>query len=596
MEKGVLTKNWVQKVVGCFALLLCLSALMPAANSAMVREKIGPRLAARMKSMNPDERLAVIVYFADKALDGSQTLSAILSERTRQLSPRALRRRAKVGVYGATHHDLAVDSTYLEEITRLGCKLRHSLNWFNAASFEMTREQIEACAALGFVDRVDLLKSRRRPILPLIEDSGSRPPAMSPSKSLLNYGPSFRQNQMINSVVCHDSGYTGAGVLVAMFDNGFRKSHQAFDAIRSSGRLVDEWDFVANRDTVDWAGHGTGTWSLAGGYAPGQLIGPAYGAMWAIYHTEDNYQEMPIEEDHWAAALQRSDSIGADVVSSSLGYRDFDDPLLSYTYEDLDGNTAISTLAARHAASLGMVVCNAMANSGPDMGSLAAPADADSIISVGATDSLGTIADYSSRGPTYDGRPKPEVCAQGSATWWAYWNDINTYGRATGTSCATPLVAGACALVLEAHPEWSPLKVREALMMTASRASNPDSTTYGWGVIDVWAAIHYDQSGVVGWPSQRPSGEMAPVCRPNPFREATTLRFQLPKSGLAKVSVYDAAGRLVFTKRFDRLLRGIHEWQWRGLDSSGERVPSGVYLLKVDGPGGGGTARVLLVR
>lgn len=538
----------------------------------------------------------MLVYFTDKALDGEEDLSTAISQRTRQLSPRALKRRAKMGLSAATYQDLAVPTEYLAVVQRLGGRLRHALNWLNAASFEMTRGQIEACAALGFVDRVDLLRSRRRPELPLPEDSGSRPPAVPQGRSLLNYGPSFRQNQMINAVVCHDSGYTGAGVLVAMFDNGFRKSHQAFESIRSSGRLVDEWDFCYGSDTTEWAGHGTGTWSLAGGYAPGQLIGPAFGAMWAIYHTEDNYQEMPVEEDHWAAALQRADSIGADIVSSSLGYREFDDPSLSYTYQDMDGNTAISTLAARHAASLGMVVCNAMANAGPEIGSLAAPADADSIISVGATDSFGVIASYSSRGPTYDGRPKPEVCAQGSSTWWANWNTTSSYGRATGTSCATPLVAGACALVLEAHPEWTPMQLREALMMTGSRAAAPDSSSYGWGVIDAWAAIHYDQSGVAGGPVPAAAKGSYPFCRPSPFREATTLSFNLSCAGPAAVSVYDVVGRLVWSRSLGRLSKGTHLVAWPGEDASGTKVPSGVYLLRVDGLGQGGTARAVLAR
>lgn len=572
-----------------------LAVLSSGAALAWPKGKITKALDVRMQSLRTEERVPVLIYFSDKAL-GEEGLSSAISERTRQLSPRSLKRRAKMGLYQATYQDLAVSPEYLAVVKKLGAKLRHALNWFNAASFEMTREQIEACASLVFVDRIDLLRSRRRSVRPPTEKSETISPAVAQSKSLLNYGPSLRQNQLINTVTCHDSGYSGAGVLVAMFDNGFRKSHQAFDAIRSSGRLVDEWDFVTNHDTVDWDGHGTGTWSLAGGYVPGQLVGPAYGALWAIYHTEDMSQEMPIEEDHWAAALQRADSIGADIVSSSLAYRDFDNPALSYSYEDLDGNTAISTLAARHAASLGIVVCNAMANSGPDIGSLAAPADADSIISVGATDSFGIIASYSSRGPTYDGRPKPEVCAQGSATWWASWYTASSYSRATGTSCATPQVAGACALVLEAHPEWTPLAVREALMMTASRAATPDSTTYGWGVINAWAAIHYDQSGVTGGQVQAEAIGMYPFCRPSPFRNTTTLCFNLACAGPTAVSVYDAAGRLVWKKSLGMLPQGSHQVIWKGEDLSGGKTPAGVYLFRIETCGQTGTARALQIR
>lgn len=550
-----------------------------------------------MASLKSEERLPVLVYFTDKGLHGAKDISLAIAQRTQQLSPRALRRRAKMGISKADYLDLPVFAYYVETIQSHGAQLRHILNWFNAASFEMTKAQVEECAWLGFVDRIEPLPIRKR-TPPPDEGRPTQNTARSvPAKSLLDYGPSYQQNQMINAVVCHDSGYTGAGVLVAMFDNGFRKGHQAFDAIRSTGRLEDEWDFVNNSDTVEWSGHGTGTWSLAGGYHPGQLIGPAHGAMWAIYHTEDNNQEMPIEEDHWAAALQRADSIGADIVSSSLAYRDFDDPSLSYSYEDLDGNTAISTLAARHAASLGMIVCNAMANSGPDIGSLAAPADADSIVSVGATDSFGNLADYSSRGPTYDGRPKPEVCAQGSQTWWASWNSTTSYSRATGTSCATPLVAGACALVLQAHPEWTPLEVREALMMTASRAAAPDSSSYGWGVIDAWAAIHYGQSGVtLGRHIKTRDKGLRPTCRPNPVRSLATVSFEMPRPGPARLAIYDAAGRLVFDRWADCLSSGANSFPWDGRGHSGRKVPGGVYFFMISGAGQSAVAKATVVR
>lgn len=567
------------------------------ASGAAAQGKIARGLAARMEASGPGERLAVIVYFTDKGSAAEEGLTTALKERTRRLSARSVKRRAKMGLGGATFQDLAVSPAYVDYITKLGARHRRSLNWFNASSFEMTKDQITACASLGFVDRIELLRARRRSDITVPRQGDDIPHEPGSGKSLLNYGPSYRQNQMINAVACHDSGLSGAGVLVAMFDNGFRKSHQAFEAIRASGRLVDERDFCNDNDTTEWAGHGTGTWSLAGGCVPGQLIGPAYGADWAIYHTEDNYQEMPIEEDHWAAALQRADSIGADVVSSSLAYRDFDDPNLSYVYQDLDGNTAISTLAAKHAAWLGIVVCNAMANSGPSIGSLAAPADADSILSVGATDSLGFLASYSSRGPTYDGRPKPEVCAQGSQTWWASWNTSSSYSRASGTSCATPLVAGACALVLEAHPEWTPMQVREALMMTADRAASPDSNSYGWGVIDAWAAVHYDQSGVAtGGRGSGQAGRLKPACFPNPIASRARIVFYAAGPGPATIGIYDMAGRLVYRKRAERLGLGVNSFEWDGRRVSGQAAAPGVYFFRVEAGGQSGVARAVLAR
>ncbi len=568
-------------------------------SSINAQPPISGRLASALENTKADTSLVVLVFFYDKGLFTKDELKSALDRRGRQFSPRALKRRAKMGRQEMSFEDLPVHADYIDQIADLGAKHRQSLNWFNAASFEMTESQVRLCQNLSFVKNIDRLPAHSKRVLPEFENADLKTPDTgSPKAHLLNYGPSFTQDSLINAVVCHDSGYSGSGVLVAMLDNGFRKGHQAFDSILVGGRLVDEWDFCTDLPLVDSASHGTGTWSAAGGYVPGKLIGPAYKASWAIYHTEDNYQEMPVEEDYWAAALQRADSIGAEVVSSSLAYRDFDSSQYSYSYQDLDGNTAISSLAARHAASLGIIVCNAMANSGPSLGSLAAPADADSILSVGNVDSFGIINPSSSRGPTYDGRPKPEVCAQGTNIYWASWSTVSSYTHyATGTSCATPLVAGACALILEAHPDWTPLQVREALMMTASKSINPDSTTYGWGIIDTWAAMHYSPSGTtVKKPVPTVGPGLALSCRPNPARTEALINFTMPKAGRAKMSVYDIIGRLVYQTATIYAAPGINHFSWNGYDRSGLPLGNGVYFCLVTGGNQTGLIKVTFIR
>jgi serine protease AprX len=229
---------------------------------------------------------------------------------------------------------------------------------------------------------------------------------------------------------------------------------------------------------------------VAAGEAYGHVYGPAYEANIILCKTEDLRSETQVEEDNWVAALEFADSIGTDVITTSLGYMTFDTGV-SYTYADMDGQTATISIAAGTCDGLGIVMCNSMGNSGPSAGSLTAPADAFNILAVGNVQLSGTIAASSSRGPSYDGRTKPEVCALGTSVACASPGGDSSYTSASGTSLSTPLIAGAACLVIQAHPNWTPSEVREALKMTADRAATPDNT-YGWGVINVMAAIAWN--------------------------------------------------------------------------------------------------------
>jgi len=541
---------------------------------------IAPRLEATLVGVSSNEQIPVMVYFTDKGIRTQEDFNRAAAKRKAQFTEHALWRRAKVGRAEMDFIDLPVSREHIQRIEALGVRLRVPLNWFNAATFEMTREKVGQVSNLPFVRKMDLVISFRRPLEPevLEPELGS----VSPPNEIcaLNYGPSYWQVRQINVPICHDSGYSGRGVIVAMFDAGFG-DHACFDSIRNSGRLIDQHDFYTNRDTTDWYSHGRGTWSEAGGFYSTRLIGPGYGATWAIYRTEVASFERNVEEDYWAAALQRSDTLGVEVVSSSLGYFDFDSGQHSYTYQDMNGNTAICSRAAKHAANLGIIVCNAMGNSGPSAGSITAPADADSILSIGAVDSVGTIASFSSRGPTYDGRMKPEVCAKGVSDYWASSSSRTAFGTASGTSCSTPLVGGSCAIVLQAHPTWTPMQVRRALMMTASRHTNPDNN-YGWGIIDVWAAIHYNPSAVeddhirVG----KDRGLLL-ESQPNPTTGAATLSFSLAHAGEVSLAIYDASGRRIRALLSGPRGPGTYAARWDGRDEKGIEVPSGIYFYKL---------------
>jgi hypothetical protein len=278
---------------------------------------------------------------------------------------------------------------------------------------------------------------------------------------------------------------SGKGILITILDTGFWLHHPAFDYILNSGRLIATHDFINNDDNVEdqndqQRGHGTAVWSAVGGFVSDTLVGCAYGAQFALAKTEIVSQEIQIEEDNWVAGVEWADSIGADVVSSSLGYNDW------YTYKDMDGKTAKCTIAADLAVSKGIVVVNAAGNERncsfpPCWNYVIAPADGDSVIAVGAVDLQGNIASFSSMGPTYDGSIKPDVDACGVSTYCA--SAYGGYTRASGTSLSTPLVAGVCALFLEIHPQWKPYDVINALHSTSSQADHPD-TLMGYGIVN----------------------------------------------------------------------------------------------------------------
>lgn len=453
----------------------------------------------------------VWVLFKDKNVASGPQSRAALEEKDQWISQRAHGRRSLRGsheIVGAPWDtDLQVSPDYVQAVLATGARKRHVSRWLNALTVEATQDQVARIALLPFVREVhDARRSTR----------GHEPPPdwvqAAPREMLhltaINYGPSFGQLQQSAVPAAHASGYNGTGVVVGLLDTGFYKTHECL----SSRALFMEHDFVFNDGDVqrdltnpqDYSdAHGTSTWSVLGGFREGTMIGVAFNATFVLGKTEDLRSETPVEEDNWVAAIEWMEANGVDVVSSSLAYLTFDGGG-GYSFSDLDGLTAKTTLAADMASSLGVVVCNAIGNGGPGLGTLAVPADAFGVVSCGAVNSAGNAATFSSRGPTADGRIKPEACARGEDCRIATNTGPTAYTIGNGTSYACPIVAGVAALVVQAHPTWSPATIREALMQTASNHAALDNAL-GWGIVNTVAAINYTPaSSVDEWQLYQP--------------------------------------------------------------------------------------------
>lgn len=480
----------------------------------------------------------------------------------------------------------------LNAISRNVLKIRHYSKMLTAVSATITREQCEEILELNFVEKILPVATLRR-IAPEEEVS---PITKGLSKNLADsgfYGPSYRQLSQLNIPAVHDSGLTGKGVRIAIFDTGFRKSHVAFQKVIEENRLVAERDFIFNDNNVDdeipedttregnQNSHGTMVWSEIAAYDSGKMIGAAYGAEFVLAKTERLGSETPIEEDNYVAAVEWADSLGVDIISTSLGYRDFDD--FKYSFGDLDGESAITTQAVNWAFQRGIVVVVAAGNDGtnfPD-GGLGAPADAYGSLSVGAVYANGTIAEFSSHGPTVDGRIKPDVCAMGVSAFLAL-NDGWSYGYCSGTSVATPLIAGSAALILEKHPDWSPAEVIREIKHHSSKSDNPDYQ-YGWGIPDVWKTI-FEYKPVTYPPRPQVAEEI--TCFPNPTRSEISLFFVWenlkPSTESAKLEVINLRGELVWSTDVPVKWNGIRDLvYWDLKNDHGQPVSSGIYWVRL---------------
>jgi serine protease AprX len=456
-------------------------------------DKIGPRLSAVMEKTN-ENKFTVWVYFTDKGPNSNQKLNNPLSIVTQ----RSLDRRSKVKPAGELmdYSDIPVYSEYINSVSSSGSKIRNKTKWLNAVSVETSRDDISRISNYDFVKKVELVE-RFRVINDVIETSADVSPVFEtgvtdgPLADTLSYGTmnAVTQITQIKVNLVHNQGINGQGVMIADFDAGFSNlTHEAFTTYPM--KIQTTYDFQNHTPSLTGHSHGTATLCLVGGYKPGKMVGPAYGSTFILGRTEVDPTETPVEMDNWIAAAEWADSLGADIITSSLGYLEFDSPHTSYTWQDMNGNTMPITIAADLAVNKGIIVSNSAGNNGTDVhNTLGGPADGDSVLTVGAVTSSGNRSSFSSIGPTTDVPPriKPDVMAMGSNNYYAGTTG-NNYSSGSGTSFSCPLTSGVCALILSANKDLTPMQVRGILRKFASNSASPNNNI-GWGIIDASLAV-----------------------------------------------------------------------------------------------------------
>jgi serine protease AprX len=416
------------------------------------------------------------------------------------LTNRAVQRRTKYSI-AIDSSDLPITPRYIDSIRLAGAvTILTTSKWLNQVAIQTTDAAalakintfpfVISTAAIGA-----LVQPGELPVNKKLDAAGNFAGGDPVPQNILNdyysYGQSFGQVHLHNGEFLHNRGFRGQGMQMAIIDAGFFHylSLPTFDSIRNNNQVLGTWDFVANDASVDEDHtHGMNCLSIIAANMPGVFMGTAPKTSFYLYRTEDAATEYPIEEQNWANAAERADSLGVDICSTSLGYFTFDNPAFNHTYADMNGNTTIVAKAADMAAKKGMLIVVAAGNEGGSSWHyITTPADADSVMAVGAVTTTGVIGSFSSFGPSSDGQVKPAVAAVGvSAVIANPSNGQPTFGN--GTSFACPNIAGLSTCLWQAFPEVNNMNIISTLQQSANRAANPDDRT-GYGIPDMKKAF-----------------------------------------------------------------------------------------------------------
>ena len=504
------------------------------------------------------------------------------------LSPRALQRRANLNI-AIDEYDIPVNPQYLQAVANCGVELLNPSKWLNGVSvYTDDASAMEAVNALPFVSVV-----RSCPNDPMAQETKERWMAMEMKPMVANramygyYGGAEDQVKQLNVGVLHEMGFDGTGIVVAILDGGFygTEGHSCFDNMREEGRLLGVRDYVYGSTTVySQSTHGTSCLSTMAAYVPNTMVGTAPKASYYLLHTEDAYTENIVEEYNWVSGAEYADSLGVDVCSTSLGYNGFDMVQWDHPFAHFDGHTAPMTIGAEIAATRGMICVNAAANNGDGYCTLGIPGDAEHILTIGAVNVAGERASFSSVGPTYDGRIKPDVMALGEGTYVAngYSEWDQEYYNGNGTSFATPVLAGAVACLRQARPYASVQEVCDVIRACGNRADNPDSH-YGYGIPDFSQALEMlsVEEPIGNTPSQIISVYPNPAC--------DEVHVALNDAHKAALTIYDVMGRVMFTYSFNGLNHTTLENYLNSLNT-------GVYFINAVSESGTQTLKLVIAK
>jgi serine protease AprX len=512
------------------------------------------------------------VYFRDK---GENSVSNFTPEQL--LSARALQRRHKAGIIAPDIRDIPVSGEYIDQISAAGFTLHCTSKWMNTALF-MTQSPDAINVLLGFQFVTDAR---------LVKTPGVKSLYSNKSDILFNNEtppPFDLPVSMLNGQSLHDAGYDGTGMLICILDGGFINADiiSSLDDLRGRKGIKSVYNFVQNnRSVYNSSMHGTAVLSVLAGKIDGMIEGTAPGADYLLLLTEDVATEFPCEEDFWAAGAEYADSAGADIISSSLGYFNFDDPAFNYKYSDLDGKTAFITRAAGVAASKGILVVNSAGNErNTPWHYIIFPADGDSVLAAGAVDEYKVIASFSSSGPTADGRIKPDNVAMGVSV--PVQVNPGEVSRANGTSFSCPVLSGMAACLMQAVPGARNSDIISTLHSKADRSNSPDSL-YGYGIPDMAASLTDLQNRYV----QTPVTES--IAGPNPSSGDIDITFR-EQPGHVYLEIINMGGMIMYRKEYNDFAgRTLHITQL-------QNMAQGIYYIRLRTGTGSSVHKIIRIK